>query len=87
VITVTLAVGVSVIGVIGFTVVGIHRFYAGSVVVTIIVGDDGCVRWDRVTIGPRTHIIVRLDDTVSGSVAIAATITGVRVVSTAAACG
>jgi hypothetical protein len=83
VITITLTIGVSVIGVIGVTAIGIHRFDAGSVVVTIIVGDDGCVRRDRVAVGPRTHIIVRLDDAVSGSV----TITGIRVVSTAAACG
>jgi hypothetical protein len=79
VISITLAIGISVIGV---TAVGIHRFYAGSVVITIIVGNDGCVRRDRVTIGSRTHIIVCLDHAVSGSVPV----TSVRIVSTAAAC-
>jgi hypothetical protein len=85
VVSVTLTITISVIGVAAAGII-VHRFHASGVVVTIVVGDDGCVRRDRVTVGPRTHIIVRLDHAVSGSVAIAATVTGIRVVSTAAAC-
>ena len=78
---------VRVVRVVRVAVIRIHRLDACRVVVTVIVGDDGCVGRDRVAVRTRAHIIVRLNDAVSGGVAIAAAVTGVRVVSTAAARG
>ena len=53
------------------TSIMVHRLDAGRVVVSVIVGDDGRIRWDRIGVRPRTHIRVRLDDAVSGRVAVA----------------